>query len=178
MACRAPPNPRKDKQARPRGIDDPDDLRWLRDNSAPAVVGTLEHPQRFQAAQSLRTSAPRAAAQFRAPPPLPRHICMPSNSISTRNLSSPTWRHFRNRQPLKFRELWALLPAMELVLLEQVAMRAKKVPGQSGRRQQSAFAFAACVKLTNSIGKTCSSRTSLSIKYCGRIRQAPTPNGF
>ena len=37
-----------------------------------------------------------------------------------------------------------------------------------------AFAFAACVRSTNSTGRTCSIRRLLSTRFCGRIRPART----
>jgi len=105
---------------------DPDDLRWLRDN-LPLLWAELWNTRNaFKLLRRLphvRTPSgstiPRAAALAEA------YL----HSIKFKFSEEAFLAYleaFQKTTVLKFRELWAVLPSMELVLLEQVAVRARK----------------------------------------------------
>ena len=109
-----------------RAESDPDDLRWLRDN-LPLLWAELWNTRNaFKLLRRLphvRTpkgiTIPRAAALAEA--------YLHAVEFEFSEASFLTYLDaFQKATVLKFRELWALLPAMELLLLEQVAIRARK----------------------------------------------------
>jgi len=116
-----------DKAGRlPRTKDDPDDLRWLRDNMALLWADVWNTRNAFRLLKNLphvRTpnglTIPRCAAVAEAY----LHAVQFNFSEETFSVYLTA---FQKHTVLKFRELWALIPSMELVLLEQVAIRARK----------------------------------------------------
>lgn len=110
-----------------REESDPDDLRWLRDNMHLLWSELWNTRNAFKLHKKLphvRTPSgstiPRAAAVAEA------YL----HAVAFRFSEESFLAHiggFQQGTALKFRELWALLPAMELVLLEQVAIRARKL---------------------------------------------------
>ena len=109
-----------------RKPDDPDDLRWIRDNLAMLWAEVWNTRNAFKLLRDLpqvRTpngmTIPRAAAVAEA-----------FLHAVKFDFSEPAFSEyvsaFQKATVLKFRELWALIPAMELVLLEQVAIRSRK----------------------------------------------------
>ncbi|MBV9340624.1 MAG: hypothetical protein JO159_07010, partial [Acidobacteria bacterium] len=111
---------------RERSESDPDDLRWLRDN-LPLLWAELWNTRNaFKLLRRLphvRTpkgiTIPRAAALAEA--------YLHAVDFDFGETSFLTYLDaFQKSTVLKFRELWALLPAMELLLLDQVAIRARK----------------------------------------------------
>jgi cyclic beta-1,2-glucan synthetase len=111
---------------RDREDSDPDDLRWLRDNIHLLWSELWNTRNAFKLHKKLphvRTPSgstiPRAAAVAEA--------YLHAVEFNFDETSFITYLGaFQKSSGLKFRELWALLPAMELVLLEQVAIRARK----------------------------------------------------
>src|SRR5581483_10141116 len=109
-----------------RTASDPDDLRWLRDNMPLLWAELWNTRNAFKQHKHLphvRTpngvTIPRAAAL--AESYLHAVEFNFSQTSFVAYLSA-----FQKTTVLKFRELWAVLPAMELVLLEQIAVRAKR----------------------------------------------------
>jgi len=110
----------------PREDSDPDDLRWLRDSLHmlwSELWNTRNAFKQHKKIPHVRTPSgstiPRAAAVAEA--------YLHAVEFNFDELSFIAYLSaFQKASPLKFRELWALLPAMELVLLEQVAVRARK----------------------------------------------------
>ena len=105
---------------------DPDDLRWLRDNLALLWAELWNTKNAFKLLRRLphvRTPSgatiPRAAALAEA------YLHSVKFAFSEESFLAYL-DAFQKTTVLKFRELWAVLPSMELVLLEQVAVRAKK----------------------------------------------------
>lgn len=105
---------------------DPDDLRWLRDNLYLLWSELWNTRNAFRLHKRLphvRTPSgstiPRAAAVAEA------YLHAVGFRFSEESFIAYL-EGFQQQTPLKFRELWALLPAMELVLLEQVAIRARR----------------------------------------------------
>ena len=110
----------------PRTPDDPDDLRWLRDNMTMLWSEVWNTRNAFKLLRNLphvRTpnglTIPRCAAVSEAY--LHAVHCSFTDKTLTEYLSA-----FQKHTVLKFQELWAVIPSMELVLLEQVAVRARK----------------------------------------------------
>ena len=126
-AMHAAIRPVLDKAGRmPRAADDPDDLRWLRDNMAMIWAEGWNTRNAFKALRHLphvRTpngsTMPRGAAVAEA---FLHAIQFNFNEQSFSEYLTA----FQKSTALKFRELWVLIPAMELVLLEQVAVRGRK----------------------------------------------------
>ena len=110
----------------PHSESDAEDLRWLRDNlhllwselwntrNAFRLLKRLPHVQ-----TPSGSTIPRAAALAEA-------YLHSVNFNFEENSFLAYLDGFQRQAALRFRELWALLPAMELVLLEQVAIRARK----------------------------------------------------
>jgi hypothetical protein len=111
---------------KPRNPSDPDDLHWLRDNTAMLWAELWNTRNAFKALRRLphvRTPSgatiPRAAAVAEA------YLHAVDFRFSEASFIAYVGA-FQKTTVLKFRELWTLLPSMELVLLEQVAIRARK----------------------------------------------------
>jgi len=110
----------------PRTKDDPDDLRWLRDNMAMLWAEVWNTRNAFKLLRNLphaRTpnglTIPRCAAVSEA------YLHAVQFRFSEKTFSEYL-STFQKQTVLKFQELWAVIPSMELVLLEQVAVRARK----------------------------------------------------
>jgi len=110
----------------PRTPDDPDDLRWLRDNMTMLWAEVWNTRSAFKLLRDLphvRTpnglTIPRCAAVSEAY--LHAVHCSFAEASFSEYLSA-----FQKHTVLKFQELWSVIPSMELVLLEQVAVRARK----------------------------------------------------
>jgi len=111
---------------REREDSDPDDLRWLRDNIHLLWSELWNTRNAFKLHKKLAhvrtpsgSTIPRAAAVAEA--------YLHAVEFNFDETSFITYLGaFQKSSALKFRELWAVLPAMELVLLEQVAIRARK----------------------------------------------------
>jgi cyclic beta-1,2-glucan synthetase len=111
---------------RERDDSDPDDLRWLRENMHLLWAELWNTGNAFKLHKKLphvRTPSgstiPRAAAVAEA------YLHAVEFNFDETSFIAYLGA-FQKSSALKFRELWALLPAMELVLLEQVAIRARK----------------------------------------------------
>jgi cyclic beta-1,2-glucan synthetase len=109
-----------------RSTSETDDHRWLRENMALLWAEVWNTRNAFKLLRRLPhvrtprgTTIPRAAAVAEA-----------YLHAASFNFSEPSFTAyisaFQESTVLKFRELWALLPAMELVLLEQVAARGRR----------------------------------------------------
>jgi cyclic beta-1,2-glucan synthetase len=126
-AMHAALKPALDKAGRiPRTKDDADDLRWLRDNMAMLWAEVWNTRNAFKLLKNLphvRTpnglTIPRCAAVAEA------YLHAVQFNFSEKTFSEYLTA-FQQHTVLKFRELWAVIPSMELVLLEQVAVRARK----------------------------------------------------
>ncbi len=112
---------------RPRSTGEPDDLRWLRENMPLlwAELGNtknaLKQLRRLPHVRTPRgTTIPRAAAVAEA-------FLHAVNFDFSEAAFLAYLGAFQESTVLKFRELWALLPAMELVLLERLAARGRKL---------------------------------------------------
>ena len=110
----------------PRTKDDPDDLRWLRDNMTMLWAVVWNTRNAFKLLKNLphvRTpnglTIPRCAAVAEA------YLHAVQFNFSDQTFSEYLTA-FQKLTVLKFRELWAVIPSMQLVLLEQVAVRARK----------------------------------------------------
>jgi hypothetical protein len=115
----------------PRTPQDGDDLAWLRDNLPLLWAEVWNTRNAFKLLRNLphvRTpngmTIPRAAAIAEA------FLHAVEFNFNEKAFSEYV-KAFQQLTVLKFRELWALIPAMELVLLEQVAVRARKSLDQS-----------------------------------------------
>jgi hypothetical protein len=109
-----------------REQSEPDDLRWMRDNMYllwSELWNTRNAFKLHKVSPHVRTPSgstiPRSAAVAEA------YLHAVKFNFDEKSFSAYLG-GFQNSSPLKFRELWALLPAMELVLLEHVAIRARK----------------------------------------------------
>src|SRR5579864_5342551 len=114
------------KNDTPRKPGEPDDLRWLRENLVLLWAELWNTRNAFKLSRRLphvRTPSgatiPRAAAVAEA------YLHAVGFKFSEASFLAYL-DEFQKTTVLKFRELWTLLPSMELVLLEQVAIRAKK----------------------------------------------------
>jgi hypothetical protein len=111
----------------PRTPSDPDDLRWLRDNMPLlwAEMGNTKNAfKQLRRLPHVRTpkgiTIPRAAAVAEA------YLYAAGFNFDEAGFSAYLTA-FQESTVLKYRELWALIPAMELALLDQVAARGKKL---------------------------------------------------
>lgn len=110
----------------PREPSEADDLRWLRENMALLWAELWNTRNAFKILKRLphvRTPSgatiPRSAAVAEA--------YLHAVNFNFSDVSFLAYLDsFQKNTVLKFRELWTLLPSMELVLLEQVAVRARK----------------------------------------------------
>jgi cyclic beta-1,2-glucan synthetase len=110
----------------PREPSEPDDLRWLRENMALLWAELWNTRNAFKILKRLphvRTPSgatiPRAAAVAEA--------YLHAVEFTFSDISFLAYLEaFQKNTVLKLRELWTLLPSMELVLLEQVAIRTRK----------------------------------------------------
>jgi cyclic beta-1,2-glucan synthetase len=110
----------------PRKPTEPDDLRWLRENLVLLWAELWNTRNAFKLHRRLphvRTPSgatiPRAAAVAEAYLHVVEFQFSESSFMAYLDA-------FQKTTVLKFRELWAVLPSLELVLLEQVAIRARK----------------------------------------------------
>ena len=85
---------------------------------------------------------------------------------------------FEEITPLEFHEIGALVPALKLVLLEEIAARAATLsddPTTKSQRTQLPHAFGPWRMLAKLPGRTFWNGSSLSTRFCARIRRAPMP---
>ncbi len=106
---------------------DSDDLRWLRDNMAMlwAEIGNTRNTFKgLRRLPHVRTptgaTVPRVAAVAEA------YLYVAEFNFDERGFSAYLTA-FQESTALKYHELWALIPAMELALLEQVAARGRQL---------------------------------------------------
>jgi cyclic beta-1,2-glucan glucanotransferase len=110
----------------PRTLDDPDDLRWLRDNM------TMLWAEVWNTGNALKPLRNLPQAHTPKGLTIPRAAAVAETFLHAVqfNFSEQAFGDFlsafQKTTVLRFRELWALIPAMELVLLEQVAIRSRK----------------------------------------------------
>jgi cyclic beta-1,2-glucan synthetase len=110
----------------PRDPADPDDLRWLRDNMALLWAELWNTRNAFKLLRRLpHVKTPSGATIPRAAAVAEAYLHAVEFEFSEASFIAYL-DSFQKTTVLKFRELWTLLPAMELVLLEQVAIRARK----------------------------------------------------
>ena len=110
----------------PRDPADPDDLRWLRDNIALLWAELWNTRNAFKLLRRLpHVKTPSGATIPRAAAVAEAYLHAVEFEFSEASFIAYL-DSFQKTTVLKFRELWTLLPAMELVLLEQVAIRAHK----------------------------------------------------
>ena len=82
---------------------------------------------------------------------------------------------FQQSTVLKLVELWALVPALKLVLLEEIAARGSKVAADPWAVPTGpGFVCAACAILARPRGKKFWNRWFCSIAFCARTPPAPT----
>jgi len=111
---------------KPRSPSDPDDLHWLRDNSALLWAELWNIRNAFKALRRLpHVRTPSGATIPRAAVVAEAYLHAVDFRFSEASFIAYV-EAFQKTTVLKFRELWTLLPSMELVLLEQVAIRARK----------------------------------------------------
>ena len=110
-----------------RSPSDPDDLRWLRDNMPLlwAEIGNTGNAFKLlRGLPHVRTpkdiTVPRAAAVAEA------YLYAVRFNFDESSFTAYVTA-FQGSTVLKYKELWALIPAMELALLEQIAARGKKL---------------------------------------------------
>ena len=110
----------------PRTESDSDDLRWLRENLH------LLWSELWNTRNAFRTLKRLPNVQTPSASTIPRAAAVAESYLRAVNFTFGEQSFlayltaFQQQTALRFRELWAILPAMELVLLEQVAVRAKK----------------------------------------------------
>ena len=111
----------------PRNPSDPDDLHWLRDNASLLWAGlgnTRNAFKRLRHLPHVRTpkgiTLPRTAAVAEA------YLYAANFDFSEAGFLAYL-SAFQESTVLKYKELWAIIPAMELALLEQVAARGKRL---------------------------------------------------
>jgi len=111
----------------PRTDQDAEDLCWLRDN-LPLVWAELWNTKNaFKLLRRLpHVRTPKGVTIPRAAGIAEAYLHAVDFDFSEASFLAYL-DAFQKTTPLKFRELWVVLPAMELVLLEQVAIRAQKV---------------------------------------------------
>ena len=132
-----------------RNPSDPDDLRWLRDNMPllGAELGNTRNAfKRLRRLPHVRTprgtTIPRVAAVAEA---FLHAVDFDFNESSFITYLGA----FQESNALKFRELWALIPAMELALLDQVAARGRKLLEDS----ESSQGIGICVRSLREINQ-------------------------
>src|ERR1043165_1269020 len=111
----------------PRSPSDPHDLRWVRDNMPLlwAEIGNTGNAFKLlRGLPHVRTpkdiTVPRAAAVAEA------YLYAVRFNFDESSFTAYVTA-FQGSTVLKYKELWALIPAMELALLEQIAARGKKL---------------------------------------------------
>lgn len=111
----------------PRDRSDPDDIHWLRDNTPLlwAELGNTKNAfKRLRRLPQVRTpkgiTVPRTAAVAEA-------FLYAANFDFDEAGFVAYLSAFQESTVLKYQELWALIPAMELALLEQIAARGRKL---------------------------------------------------
>src|SRR5215472_10186415 len=110
----------------PRTPDEPDDRRWLRENMALLWAEVWNTRNAFKLHKKLpHVKAPSGATIPRAAAVAEAYLRAVEFDFSEDSFLAYLG-VFQRATVLQFRELWALLPAMELVLLEQVAIRARR----------------------------------------------------
>ncbi|MBV9182251.1 MAG: glycosyl transferase [Acidobacteria bacterium] len=131
-----------------RSEQDAEDLRWLRDN-LPLLWAELWNTRNaFKLLRRLpQVRTPKGITIPRAAGLAETYLHAVDFDFSEVSFLAYL-DSFQKTTPLKFRELWALLPAMELVLLEQVAIRARKFFEQS-----EAASIGVCVRSLREINQ-------------------------
>jgi hypothetical protein len=110
----------------PRTPEESDDRRWLRDNMALLWAETWNTRNAFKLHKKLpHVKTPSGATIPRAAAVAEAYLRAVDFDFSEASFLAYLGA-FQRTTVLKFRELWALLPAMGLVLLEQIAIRARK----------------------------------------------------
>jgi cyclic beta-1,2-glucan synthetase len=134
---------------RSRKLPESEDLRWLRENLNLLWAGLWNTRNAFKKLRRLPhvltprgTTIPRVAAAAEA------YLYAAEFNFSDASLTAYIGA-FQENTALKFRELWALVSAMELALLEQIAARSKDVFDET-RPSQS---IGACVRSLREINQ-------------------------
>jgi hypothetical protein len=110
----------------PRTPDESDDRRWLRENMALLWAEIWNTRNAFKLHKKLpHVKTPSGATIPRAAAVAEAYLRAVEFDFSEASFLAYLGA-FQRTTVLKFRELWALLPAMELVLLEQITIRARK----------------------------------------------------
>src|SRR5215470_10052505 len=127
---------------RGRKLPESDDLRWLRENLHLLWAEFWNTSSAFKQLRKLPhvltprgTTIPRAAAVAEA------YLYAADFNFSEAGFSKYL-SSFQESTVLKYRELWAIVPAMELALLEQIAARCKNVFDENAPLQS----IGACIK--------------------------------
>src|SRR6478672_11894192 len=127
---------------RGRKLPESEDLRWLRENLHMLWAEFWNTGSAFKQLRRLPhvltprgTTIPRAAALAEA------YLYGADFNFSESGFSAYVGA-FQETTVLKFRELWAIVPAMELTLLEQIAARCKNVFDENAPSQS----IGACIK--------------------------------
>ena len=134
---------------RSRKLPESEDLRWLRENLTLLWAALWNTRNAFKKLRRLPhvltprgTTIPRVAAVVEA------YLYAAEFTFDATSLTAYIGA-FQENTTLKFRELWALVPAMELALLEQIAARCKDVFDET-RPSQS---IGACVRSLREINQ-------------------------
>ncbi len=120
----------------PERLADSEDLQWLHDNARlPRATQTL-----FQREPSTLRRAPHVRDAQAAP--MPRVLAMAQDFLRAAKYEYSDHRlslyvhAFQESVPLNMHELWLLPPALQLVLLEEIAARGEKLISQVADAQQ------------------------------------------
>ena len=149
-----------------------DDYRWLYDNlrllhsdlrslkEGFKLVGKLPHVRTPDGRVTPRVLA--LASGF---------LAASSYEFSEKSLNAYV-QAFQQSSPLRLHELWALVPALKLVLLEEIAARGSKVVGDP----EGSYGVGVCVRSLREIsdrpvGRMSSNRSFSSIACCVKIQR-------
>ena len=146
-----------------------DDFRWLNDNLRLVhsdLRGTKDGFKLVRKLPHVRTpdGATRSACSCR----WPRDIWRPPATSSAINSLNAYVQAFQQSTALRMVELWALVPALKLVLLEEIAARGSKVAADPA----GSYGVGICVRSLRDIGQT---SLEGSARAAGAFRSHPAP---
>ena len=154
-----------------------DDSRWLYDNVHLVISELDECGRNLQApAEDFLMSALRAARLFRGWRPWPRHFWPQPHTSLVQKAFTSYLEAFQQQTVLKMKELWALVPVLKLVLLEQIAVR-----GAQANRESCGIlrCWRLCAQSSRCqsglLERRARAADSVRSTFCARIRRAPMP---
>jgi cyclic beta-1,2-glucan synthetase len=128
-----------------------DDFRWLYDN------GRLLYTDLQSAAKALKTQSKISHVRTAKGEVVPRVLAVAEEFLKTVSYEFSEQdltlflEVFQKTVALQLRELWALVPVLKLVLLEQIAIRGRRLLGEPGN---DTFGVGACVRSLRDSGQT------------------------